>query len=434
MGIGLFTRWASIAVTALHLFAMGYAYSFGKIDHSIILVIAPLILSFANWGGSISVDALLRKRDAASVRQWPVRLLAISIGISFATAAYAKISTGWLSPNAQTVKGYFLRTYYTSSSHNGIAELAQSIQAPWLWEVLDWTVVGVEFTLAIAFLSWRLLRIAISLAMFFHLGVYFLLNIDFYGNVIAYGAFVSWGRLIPARLSRERQRVIAPIALVLAGLVGVWAALEVTDVLVRGIPGLGPLILWVGTIGGAAYLLWWFVRLVRRVHPLVAFSANSGIAPHRPGALVLRCVVAILVISLPVTLVIKQDIGEPYPALFQPDFYGPGPLVGARVISTRPVITLVFAGGKRLRVDASEVLPSPTDVGAEFDAAFSIQRRDNDIQTRRWLGVRLAKKYSPLVPVEMTVTWVRTKYDHISGQIKYRTPLKTVTVKFPTEG
>src|SRR5262249_50765740 len=95
LGLCICTRFVSIATAGVLVVTYGLTYCLGKIDHTILLVVTPLILSFANWGDCLSVDAL-RGIQPKPQPQWPLRLLALAIALPLFAAAAAKVATGWL--------------------------------------------------------------------------------------------------------------------------------------------------------------------------------------------------------------------------------------------------------------------------------------------------------------------------------------------------
>ncbi|WP_460359408.1 HTTM domain-containing protein [Mycobacterium sp. ZZG] len=197
LALGLFSKWASIASGVLLLVTYGLTYTLGKIDHTILLVITPLILGFANWGDRLSVDALLRRRGHCRTPQWPLRYLALCIGLAFFVAAAMKLGTGWTAPSSQAVRGYFLEYYILQDRTSGLAGLAYGYNTKALWEFLDWATVILEFAILAAVPWWRAFKVALALIVFFHLGVFLLMNITFSQNLLPYGAFVAWGALRP---------------------------------------------------------------------------------------------------------------------------------------------------------------------------------------------------------------------------------------------
>ncbi|WP_432570313.1 HTTM domain-containing protein [Kineococcus sp. SYSU DK005] len=233
--LGLFTRTASVVVGLTLLTGNGIAYSLGKIDHDIFLVLVPLVLAFARWGDAVSVDGLRRARRAGpgsavpAPPQWPLRLLALLVGLGFLTAAVPKLLSGWLSPATQAVQGVMFTQYHVNGRTELLASTALDVRSAFLWEVADVATVLLEGLLVLAALNWRAWRVGIAIASLFHLGVLLTMNIGFAVNVVTYAAFVAWGTLrLPVALTRPRWwslRWGAPVALVL----GLLAALRPRD-------------------------------------------------------------------------------------------------------------------------------------------------------------------------------------------------------------
>jgi hypothetical protein len=197
LAVGIWTRWVSLAVAALLLVTYGLSYSLGKIDHTILVVLAPLILSFAHWGRRASIDAVSKKRPAEAQVQWPLRFLALVVGLAFFAAAWVKLTTGWLSPSTQAALGHSLVRFYSYDTASLSAQwVASTSSSRFAWEVVDWLTVAFEFAILLAVPWWRAFRIAIAT------GVYLAMDIDFSFNVVVYGAFVSWTVLLrPIRFS-----------------------------------------------------------------------------------------------------------------------------------------------------------------------------------------------------------------------------------------
>jgi hypothetical protein len=252
LGVGIWTRWVSLAVAVLLLVTYGLSYSLGKIDHTILVVLAPLILSFAHWGRRVSVDAVLHKRAPQSQAQWPLRFLALVVGLAFFAAAWVKLTTGWLSPSTQAALGHSLVRFYSYDTTSASAQWVATTSSSRLgWELIDWLTVAFEFAILLAVPWWRAFRIAVAAAVLFHLGVYLAMDIDFSFNVVVYGAFVSWAAL--SRPIRSSKRAVASVR------PGVVALLTV----------------FVLTFGGAA----WFVTST-----MPAIGAVSGVVIVLAGA------------------------------------------------------------------------------------------------------------------------------------------------------
>uniref|UniRef100_A0A5Q5BLD6 HTTM-like domain-containing protein n=2 Tax=unclassified Mycobacterium TaxID=2642494 RepID=A0A5Q5BLD6_MYCSS len=208
LAFGLWTRFASFATAAMLITTYGITYSLGKVDHTILLVLVPLVLAFADWGNRFSIDALRAGRQTSHQEQWPLRLLGLLIGWGFFTAALTKVMTGWLSFDSQAARGYFVLGFVTQDRTNWLAGWVAAHDYRPVWELADWSTVVFELAILLALPWWRAFRSTLAIATLFHLGVYLVMNITFSHAVIAYGAFVPWGAL--ARRIGE-LRSLAPV-------------------------------------------------------------------------------------------------------------------------------------------------------------------------------------------------------------------------------
>ena len=206
--LGIRTRTVSILLTLALGTGFGLIYSFGKIDHTIVTVLVPATMAFSGWGRALSVDAA-RGHDAVDrpVEQWPMRLLALMIGLSFVTAGVAKVRTGWLDLDTQAVQGHFARGYFSGERTDWLAPQLVDVHVGRLWEAADWFTVALELGLLLTVFWWRLFRIAVAVAALFHVGVLLMMGIVFSWNMVGYGAFVRWSTFlptvkVPARLTR----------------------------------------------------------------------------------------------------------------------------------------------------------------------------------------------------------------------------------------
>lgn len=241
LAFGLWTRFASFATVVMLVVTYGITYSLGKVDHTILLVLVPLVLAFADWGGRFSIDALRGGRRPCCQQQWPLRLLGLLIGWGFFTAALTKLTTGWLSFDSQAARGYFVLGFVTQGRTEWLANWVAAHDYRLAWKLADWLTVAFELAILPALPWWRAFRTTLAVATLFHLGVCLTMNITFSHAVIAYGAFVSWGalarrigelricRTAVGYLDRARRPVIAKIVVPLSSLalgVGTWSLMR----------------------------------------------------------------------------------------------------------------------------------------------------------------------------------------------------------------
>lgn len=194
LALGIWTRYVSIATWLMLTLTYGLTYTLGKVDHTILMVMVPLVMAFSGWGNRFSIDAL-RRPVPITQQQWPLRLLALLIAWGFFAAAMTKLLTGWLSLSSQAARGYFVLGYVTEDRTHLLAQWMAAHDVAAIWELADWATVIFEFSILFALPWWPAFRIALAVATTFHLGVLLVLNIDFSHAVLAYAAFVSWSAI-----------------------------------------------------------------------------------------------------------------------------------------------------------------------------------------------------------------------------------------------
>ena len=199
--LGLWTRAVSFLLALALMTGFGLTYSFGKIDHTIVLVLVPAIMAFSAWGTALTIgtdrDHPDPEADSSAIAQWPMRLLAMTIALAFVPAGSAKLRSGWLDIHNHATEGHFIRGYVSNGRDDWLGPLFIRLHEGPVWELLDWLTVALELGLVLAVLTWRSFRIGVAVAAIFHLGVLLMMNITFHANVIGYGAFVRWSSFVP---------------------------------------------------------------------------------------------------------------------------------------------------------------------------------------------------------------------------------------------
>jgi len=263
--IGWYTRVASVATSLALLVLESWAYSLGKIDHDILLVITPLVLACSGWGDAVSLDALQRPvRDRNTPRgSWPLALLALLIGSAMFIAGWIKVSSGWLAASTRSTYGHLLYNFFVMGRSTWLAERSLGIDSFWLWKSADWFTVVLELGFICAMFRKQTMRIFIALACLFHCGVWLLFNIVFAPNVIVYGAFVSYADVpraqrlaeVAGRVSAFFRRTPAWMVLLTTFLLSLTAV--VTGRPLQGVLGLpvALIVILVGAMVGAGYLV-----------------------------------------------------------------------------------------------------------------------------------------------------------------------------------
>lgn len=199
----------------------GFAFTgAGKIDHNLLLVLAPLACGFATARSGDSEAEI----DA---RAWPVALFALVVGFSLFTSAVFKWSSGWLALEDSSVQGAQLRNLYVYGRDALLAPHAARWDLGWFWEIQDWATVVVEGAFLVAPFVPRLMRWAVLAMSALHLGIVLVMNISFAGNIVVYSLFLLWPAGVRAwwgRLAAGLARPPAAVA-VAAGLVSaLWLA------------------------------------------------------------------------------------------------------------------------------------------------------------------------------------------------------------------
>lgn len=223
--------------------AATWSYAFGKINHDILLVLAPLALAFGLGERGDSS----RRRDSHLV----VACFALAIALAMCTAAESKHGSGWLDPRVSASYFHMVLNHVVTGRSGLMTEAAMASGVPWLWESLDVATVLIEYAFIPALVSPALFRSVAALAVAFHVGVWLTMDIAFGTNLVAYGLTVRWSRVPGLRVLASdtppwpRSRfVIASVAA--AVLMARWLATARGDLNALALQV--PLVLLVGSV------------------------------------------------------------------------------------------------------------------------------------------------------------------------------------------
>lgn len=190
--IGYRTRVVSIAISLLLLAGFGFSYSLGKINHNILFLLLPLVMSASNWGMSYSYDALNDRNVSGDPVFWPLTLMAFLLGFAMFSAGVPKLLSGWLETSSHAVHRTLVGQYFVNERQDILAPYLLSFACPPFWEGLDWATVLFEIGFLVAVFHPSSTRLFAGFAVLFHFGVLIVLNISFLNHLLVYALFVDW--------------------------------------------------------------------------------------------------------------------------------------------------------------------------------------------------------------------------------------------------
>jgi uncharacterized membrane protein YphA (DoxX/SURF4 family) len=195
---GYRTRTASTSFALSLLICNCWAYSFGKINHDIFLILIPLIMQHAGWGNAYSMDAQRRAAEGGTEEEtsaWPMALMALVVGLGMMSAAAPKAASGWLDPHSHAVRAHVLFNDFVTGRSTWFTERLLQINSSVFWKFLDYEAVLIEAAFLLTVARRRAFRVVCALACFFHLGIALTMEIAYVPNIMAYAAFCEWSVL-----------------------------------------------------------------------------------------------------------------------------------------------------------------------------------------------------------------------------------------------
>ncbi|RDC66026.1 hypothetical protein [Adhaeribacter pallidiroseus] len=184
------TKVTSLLLFFLLLIGQSFSFSFGKIDHTIIWLIIPLIMAFSGWGNAYSVDAAVNKKS--EVNAWAISLMALLLGFAMFTASLPKIMEGWLSFDSQASRSHLLFNYLYWERRPLLLEAVLQVKSLVFWELFDYLTVIFEFGFLLAILNPTIFRLFVIAAVIFHISVFLTFGILFTSNLLTYLIFINW--------------------------------------------------------------------------------------------------------------------------------------------------------------------------------------------------------------------------------------------------
>lgn len=143
-------------------------------------------------------------------------------------------------------------------------------------------------------------------------------------------------------------------------------------------------------------------------------------------ALRLRVLFAVAVLLLPVQVLFRAAVDEPYPGLYQPSFGGV-PQEGTEAATVEPKVTVTYVDGSVEAVPFAEILPQggPTARSLLFRSAFLTEERAQDPRTLELVARRLEERAGHPA-TSMRVDWQDVRYDLRTGERRVVSVTSTV--------
>ncbi len=211
---GYWTVPTSILFTIFLITLNTFRYSFGKIDHDILFVVTPTILSFSGWGNYFSIDAMRGRKTEWSYPSYSLFFLALAIGAGFLSAGFPK-AVNWIDFNLSTsgVRSWVVNNYFVNGRTDLLAPIFAFTTNVYFWEAMDYVAVAFEVGLALSVMYRPALNRFLVIAVFFHLMNYLMLNIPFALHLPIYAAFLPWKKVVKSFKSKwiNNVRKIAEI-------------------------------------------------------------------------------------------------------------------------------------------------------------------------------------------------------------------------------
>jgi hypothetical protein len=191
--IGVETRFCTIVLCLLTFVSSNFVYSFGKINHDILLWAVTLCLAFTAWGVPYTLVPDRRVNPKTAERALATAGILIAFGMF--TAGFGK-ALRWINFDLSSsgFLSWFYPGYFLLDRKPLLAPLVFSAP-PQLLKILDYAAVAFELSPFFFLLAGRAAwRVWLLIATCFHLANALVLNIPFLHQVLVYLPFVAFAR------------------------------------------------------------------------------------------------------------------------------------------------------------------------------------------------------------------------------------------------
>ena len=196
-----------------------FRFSFGKIDHSDIMLLALLLcMNLSNWGTYYAL--VPDKENSHNSSKKALALLSVLLAFAMFTAGFEKALI-WIDFDFSTngFLSWFYPGYYDIAHTDLLAPLVLDLPK-WIFEFADYAAAIFEVSGFIALLTSRKWWLCwLLIACLFHLSNILLLNIPFNNHAVVYLAFVDFSRLSKQIFGWDSSSILKKTKFFLSGLV-----------------------------------------------------------------------------------------------------------------------------------------------------------------------------------------------------------------------
>jgi hypothetical protein len=193
--IGIKTRLCTIVLCILSIISTNFTFSFGKIDHDILVWAVGFCLAFTDWGVLYAV--LPDRRVDPKIASRALATAGVLIAFAMFSAGSGK-AVRWINLDFSTngFLSWFNPGYFTLGRVYLLAPIVPKIP-PHLLKIIDYAAVAFELSPFLFLLSGRIgWRFWLLLAAIFHVANALLLDIPFYTHVVVYLPFIALARFV----------------------------------------------------------------------------------------------------------------------------------------------------------------------------------------------------------------------------------------------
>ena len=209
--LGIKAKLSTRLFSILSVFALSFQYSFGKIDHLIMIYAMLFILSFSGWGDDLAIIPDKTSTNGSVSKSTSV--IAVTICFTFFTAGFRK-ALHWM--NFDFNKSGTGSWYYPRLHRKLFFLAPYPMHMPfWSFKLMDFATVFFELSpilfLLYSFRSWRLYLL---LVIIFHLIILLVLNISFMPQAVVYLVFVDFSGFYARIVQLSKMAAVRFIAFV----------------------------------------------------------------------------------------------------------------------------------------------------------------------------------------------------------------------------